>query len=122
MWSDRLERNRPGCCVVITTSSRLPLIAKEDACAPVDEVSKISRPKPPAIFARRQECFHHLGLNEVSVKAVQLVQPEVVASEIKRSFRRVVRIPAQVAEILHQDKRSVGFLLSQGRILGHSPQ
>src|SRR5439155_16159855 len=81
-----------------------------------------SRPKSSSIFTRRQKCFHHLCLNEVAVEAVELIQPEVVSGEIKRGFGRVVRVPSQVAEVLHQHKGPVEFLLGQRRILSYASQ
>ena len=70
--------------------------------------------KALAILAGDDERLDHLGLDEVAVELVQLVQPEVVAVEVESGLRRVVRIATQVAEVLHQHKRPVEFLLGEG--------
>src|SRR2546425_6078085 len=47
-----------------------------------------------AILGRDQERLDHFGLNKVSVKLIELVEPEVVALKVERRFRRVVGIAA----------------------------
>src|ERR1700730_9042714 len=60
-----------------------------------------------AVLGRYQERLDHLGLNKVSIKLIELCQPEVVALKVERRFRRIIRITAQVAEVLHQHKSAV---------------
>src|SRR5882724_788046 len=57
-------------------------------------------PKSRAIFARGDECLHHLSLVEVAIEIVKLRQPELIAIVIV--VRRISRIAAQVSEVLHQ--------------------
>jgi len=52
-----------------------------------------------AILSRLNERLDHLGLNEVAVECVQLVQPEVITIEVR--VGRVVWIFSQVTEVLH---------------------
>ena len=58
-----------------------------------------------SILGRNDERLNHLGPNEVSVGLIQLVQPEVVA--VKICVRRIVRIPAQVTEVLRQNEGAI---------------
>jgi hypothetical protein len=69
------------------------------SCAFVLFHSTESRSKPGTVFQRAEEGLDHFSLQEVAVELVQLVQPEVIAVEVV--VRRRVRIPAQVAEVLH---------------------
>ena len=81
-----------------------------------------SRSEAMAILVRTDEGFDHLRVDIVSIEAVQLIQPKVVALVVERRLGRVVGIPAQVSEVLHQDKRAVELLLIQSRILSHVAQ
>src|SRR5207249_1414335 len=64
-----------------------------------------------SVFGRVDEGLYHFGLSEIAFEAVQFVQPEVGAVEVQSSLRRIVRVPAQVTEVLHQHKGAVEFLL-----------
>ena len=70
-----------------------------------------SRAEPPPILTGINESLDHLSAHKVSIELVQLIQPEVVAVKIR--VRRIVRVPAQVTEVLHQDERAIEFLLDQ---------
>ena len=69
--------------------------------------------KALSILSRRDESLHHLGLNEVAIKLIKFIQPEVIALKVECRFRRIIGITAQVSEILHQHERAVELLLSQ---------
>jgi len=75
-----------------------------------------------SVFAGDNERLNHLGVDEVAVELVQLIQPEVVPLKVSRRFRRIKRISPEVAEVLHQHKRLIQFLLFQGRVFGDAPQ
>src|SRR6185369_3255443 len=62
-------------------------------------------PKPLPVFNRTQKCFDHFRVDVVPVELVQLCQPEVVARVVR--VRRIVRVPAQVTEVLRQHKRPI---------------
>jgi len=53
--------------------------------------------KPISVLARNQERLHHFGAYEVTFKLVQLVQPELESG--------IVRVSAQISEVLHPYKR-----------------
>jgi hypothetical protein len=63
------------------------------------------------VFGRVDEGLYHFGLSEIAVEAVQLIEPEVVAGEVQSRLWRIVRVPAQVTEVLHQHESAVEFLL-----------
>src|ERR1700730_18643662 len=67
------------------------------------------------VLARRDEGFDHVGVLEVAAELVQLRQPEVIARIV--SVWRVVRVSPQIAEELHQHKRSIEFSAIQVRML-----
>ena len=48
------------------------------------------------MFVRVDEGLDHFGSGEISVEAVELVQPEIVAVEV--SVRCVIRVPAQISK------------------------
>src|SRR6266850_3891312 len=73
-----------------------------------------------AIFTRDEERFHHLGVAEVAIEGIQLVQPEAVSCEV--CVRSDIGIAPQVSEILHQHKRLIELLVRQGRVLCYTPQ
>ena len=75
-----------------------------------------------SVLAGDDESFDHLGSDEVPVKLIKFCQPEVVAIKVQTWFRRLIWIAAQVTKVLHQDKRSVGFLLGKRRILRYPTQ
>src|SRR5437016_28164 len=79
------------------------------AFCPLPSAYWFSRPKPLAVFGRRDKCLHHFRTHEVAVELIQLRQPEIVASVI--CIGSIVRVTTQVTEELHQDKRPVEFLL-----------
>ena len=64
-----------------------------------------------SVFGRVDKGLDHFGLSEIAVEAVQLIEPEVVAGEVQSGLRCIVRVPAQVTEVLHQHKGAVEFPL-----------
>jgi hypothetical protein len=76
--------------------------------------------KPLAILSRGNESLYHFGIDKVASELIQFRQPEVVAGEVV--VWRVVRVPAQVTEVLHQYEGAVEFLLGQCRVLRHTSQ
>src|SRR5437773_3673077 len=64
----------------------------------------------------------HLSVDIVSAKLIQLVQPEVVALIVQRRLRRIIRVPSQIAVVLHQDKGAVEFEAVQIRVFGNGAQ
>src|SRR5207244_6496919 len=83
-------------------------------------LSSVSGSKPIAVLSRGNKGLDHLGLNEVTVEAVQLVEPEIVAVEVR--VRCIVWIAAQVTEVLHQHKGAVEFLVGEMFVLDHGGQ
>src|SRR5436853_552526 len=79
-----------------------------------------SRAKSLTVFARVNERLDHVGILEVAVELVELGQPEIVTRVI--GVGSIIRIASQVAEVLHQDKRAVEFLLLQRRVLSYAAQ
>src|ERR1051326_380836 len=77
-------------------------------------------PEALAVFSRGNKRLDHLGSIIITVELIQLRQPEVVTNQV--AIRRVVRIAAQIAEVLHQHKRAVEFSTGQSCILGDPPQ
>src|SRR5437588_771549 len=75
-----------------------------------------------SVFGRVDEGLDHFGLSEVTVEVIELVQPEVVAGEVQSRLRRIVRIPSQVTEVLHQHEGAVEFLPLYRRIFCHTSQ
>ena len=55
--------------------------------------------------------FYHIGIYEVAVKLVELVQPEIVAVEIV--VRGIVRISSKISEVFHQHEGIVELRLSE---------
>src|ERR1041385_5420164 len=96
--------------------------AQEDNSCPLAPLLSLgrftSRPEPAAIFAGVQEGLDHLSREEVVVELDQLIDPEVIAVEVV--VRWIVRIPAQVAEVLHLDKRARKFPADKRGVLGHA--
>lgn len=70
------------------------------------------------ILYRFNKRAHHLGVYEVAVKLVELVQPKVEAIEVR--IRRIIRIALQVAEVLHLHKRQVCLTVREVCVLSHS--
>src|SRR5205807_9500243 len=60
----------------------------------------------------------HLGSLVVPAELIQLPKPEVVTGYVV--IRRIVRVSPQIAEVLHQDKRSVEFAREERLVLCHS--
>jgi hypothetical protein len=48
--------------------------------SPESRLASTSRSKSVSVFARGDKCLHHFGVNEVAVKLVEFVKPEVVTS------------------------------------------
>src|ERR1041384_5517159 len=69
------------------------------------------------ILSRVQECLDHFRGFEIAVERIQIVQPEVVAIKVQTGFRRSVRIPPQVSDVLHQHERAIRFLLLEQRVI-----
>lgn len=76
--------------------------------------------KALAILTRSNEGLDHFGLLVVAVELIELREPEAVA--VKICVRRVVWIPPQVAEILHQHERPVELRADEIHVLGHRAQ
>src|SRR5205814_9000589 len=76
-----------------------------------NETGPDSRPEALSILGRCDECFDHLGADEVAVELVQLVQPKFVAGVV--CVLRIVRVAPQVTNELHQHKRAIELLLLQ---------
>ena len=51
------------------------------------------------ILSGINERFYHLGVHEVAIELIKLIQPEIIARVIR--IRRVVRVTAQVTDELH---------------------
>src|SRR5215204_6996097 len=83
-------------------------------------VYSILRREARAVFDGVEEGFDHLGLDEVAVKLVELVEPELPAAEVR--VLRVVGVAPQVAEVLHQDEGAVLLARAQVGVLGHLAQ
>src|SRR2546423_15382494 len=69
------------------------------------------RTEPMSILVGSDERLDHLGVLEVATELIQLAQPEVVTLIIERRFGRIVRVPLQVTEVLHQDERFIEQLV-----------
>jgi hypothetical protein len=72
-----------------------------------------SRTKSSSILSRRQKRLDHIGVDEIAVEAVQLIQPEVVTLKVERLLWHLVGISSQIPEVLRQHKRAAEFLLRQ---------
>src|SRR5882724_12981045 len=88
------------------------------ATAPGSVTALLAKAAP--VFSRQDERLDHVSLGKVTVKAVELSQPEVIA--LKVCVRRIVRVPSQIAKELHQDKRAIELLLGQGGVLCDAAQ
>src|SRR5215831_398105 len=77
-------------------------------------------PEPLPVFTRSDKRFYHLSRNVVTIKLIELVQPELVAGIV--GVLRIIRVAAQIPKILGQHKGTVGFGIVQIRIFGHLPQ
>src|SRR2546430_2760022 len=73
-----------------------------------------------AIFNRVDEGLHHLSLYEVAIELVQFSQPEVVP--VKVIVWSIVRIPAQITEVLHHDEGAPKLGLLEARFLADLAQ
>src|SRR5207249_9560498 len=78
------------------------------------------RAKPSLILIRSDEGLDHFGMREVAVEGVQLVEPEVIAVEVR--VGGVVGIAAQITEVLHQHEGAVELLLGQRPVFGYVSQ
>src|SRR6266480_1315388 len=78
------------------------------------QTRSVSGSEPLAIFKRVNERLNHFGLDEVAVKGVQLIQPEVKAGGI--------RIAAEIAEVFHCDEGAVELVGGELLGLGNRPQ
>src|SRR2546427_9291547 len=81
-----------------------------------------SRPKPMPVLVRADKGLDHLGVDEVPVEAVELVEPEVVTLKVEGLLWRVVRVAVQVTKILHQHKGAIEFVAHDLLILSYSSQ
>src|SRR5205809_819468 len=69
----------------------------------------LSPRKALTILRRREKCLHHFSVYEVAIELVELRQPELITLEVERGLGRIVRIAAQISEVLHQHKCPSGF-------------
>src|SRR2546426_10037424 len=69
----------------------------------------LSPRKALTILRRREKCLHHFSVYEVAIELVELRQPEVITLEVVRGLGRIVRIAAQISEVLHQHKCPIEF-------------
>src|SRR2546429_4919598 len=93
---------------------------KNDKCRSLPLSVLTSWTKARAIFTGGDEGLDHLGVDEVAIECVELVQPEVVAVKVR--IGRIVWISAQVAEVLHQHKGFVELSVAEISILDDSAQ
>src|SRR6266446_1269688 len=82
--------------------------------------SDLSRSKSLTILDRGDERLHHLRTHKVAIELIQLRQPEIISRVIR--VRRIIRIAAQIANVLQQHKCPVEFLTVQGGVLGYASQ
>ena len=68
------------------------------------------------VLVRADKGLDHLGVDEVAVKTVELVEPEVVTLKVESRLWRIVGVAVQVTKVLHQHKSAVEFLLRQCRV------
>src|SRR5205807_6716140 len=61
------------------------------------------------VFRCGDERLDHLGIDEVAIELVELVEPELIAGVIRSGFRRVVGVTAEITEVLHQHERAIEF-------------
>src|SRR5207237_10743301 len=108
------------------TASEAKIISFDTSAPPLAELSEVEISRnstlreTPAIFVRDEEGAHHLRLDEVAVEVVEFFQPEIVT--VEAVIRRIVRVTAQVAEVLHQDERAVELLFYECLVLSHPSQ
>src|SRR5215204_3375973 len=67
------------------------------------------------VLGRVEERLDHLGPLEVAAELFELGEPELEAREVR--VRRVVRVPPQIAEVLHQHEGPVELPLPEGGVL-----
>src|SRR5215213_2804522 len=79
-----------------------------------------SLPETLAVLVRREERLDHLRALKVAAEVFQLLEPEVVAVEVR--VGRVVGRAPQVAEVLHQHERGVRLALVERAVLQDEPQ
>src|SRR5437588_13046529 len=60
-----------------------------------------------SILVGSDERLDHLSVLEVATELIQLAQPEVVTLVVERQFGRIIRVPLQITEVLHEDE---GFI------------
>ncbi len=74
------------------------------------------------VLVRADKGLDHLGVDEVAVETVELIEPEVVALKVQSRLWTVVGVAMQVTKILHQHKGAVEFFAHDLLILSHSSQ
>src|ERR1043166_2339182 len=85
-----------------------------------ESVSEVSPPESSPVLAVIVECSNHLGADKIAVELIQLIQPEVVTRVVR--IRRLIRVTAQVTEVLHQDEGAIEFGVNQVLIFRHRSQ
>src|SRR5205807_10013754 len=76
--------------------------------------------EPLSVFGRADEGLNHLGINEIAIESVELIQPKVVTRKVR--IGPAIRITPQVPKVLHQDKRAVELCVNQVLILSDCTQ
>src|SRR6266550_7223777 len=74
------------------------------------------------VLVRADKGLDHLGVDEVPVEAVELVEPKVVALKVQSRLWTVVGVAMQVTKILHQHKSAAEFVAHDLLILSYSSQ
>src|SRR3954467_8261656 len=83
---------------------------------------QLRRAEAAAVLVRIQKGLDHLGRDVVAVELVELVEPELPASEVQVVLGRVARVASQVSEVLHQDERTALLAPVQLAVLSDLPQ
>src|SRR5207248_8496938 len=75
-----------------------------------------------SILVGSDEGLDHLGVLEVATELIQLAQPEVVTLVVERQFGRIIRVPLQITEVLHEDERFINQLILNRVAFGNATQ
>src|SRR5688572_20647714 len=76
--------------------------------------------KSVLVLNRADKRLYHFRASEVSGKLVQLIQPEIVPTKI--CVWMVIRIPAQVTKVLHQNESSIEFRILEISVFSNFSQ
>src|SRR2546429_10019914 len=82
--------------------------------------SASSRSEPTTILGGINERLDHLGVREVAIELIKLIQPEIITCVIR--IRSVVRVAAQVTDELHQYEGAVELSIDEIGMFGNLPQ